>query len=173
MKTSLMVFHPHMEQSRVNRTLMQTAQSLGSDNLIVRDMYALYPDFHIDVAHEQRINEECDRLVFQFPFYWYSAPALMKQWEDEVLSSGWAYGPDARIAGKKMMLAISTGGASQSYSLDGKHHATMDELLAPYRIIAQYLGLEFEQPFIIYNSYSSDLTDERLQSIAHDFINNL
>ena len=119
MKTSVMVFHPNIARSRVNAALMERAQNEPELDLVVRDMYALYPDFHINVEEEQRVANGADRLVFQFPFYWYSAPALMKQWEDEVLSSGWAYGPDARIAGKRMMLAVSTGGLEDTYAADG------------------------------------------------------
>ena len=117
MKTSVMVFHPNIARSRINAALMERAQNEPELDLVVRDMYALYPDFHINVEEEQRVADGADRLVFQFPFYWYSAPALMKQWEDEVLSSGWAYGPDARIAGKRMMLAVSTGGLKDTYSV--------------------------------------------------------
>ena len=170
MKTSVMVFHPNIARSRVNAALMERAQNEPELDLVVRDMYALYPDFHINVEEEQRVANGADRLVFQFPFYWYSAPALMKQWEDEVLSSGWAYGPDARIAGKRMMLAVSTGGLEDTYAADGKHRATMGELLLPYRIIAQYLGLEFEEPFIVHGSYAPELDDSALAAVSREYV---
>ena len=170
MKTSVMVFHPNIARSRINAALMERAQNEPELDLVVRDMYALYPDFHINVEEEQRVADGADRLVFQFPFYWYSAPALMKQWEDEVLSSGWAYGPDARIAGKRMMLAVSTGGLKDTYSVEGKHHAAMSELLLPYRIMAQYLGLEFEEPFIVHGAYAPDLDDGSLAAVAQEYV---
>lgn len=170
MKTSVMVFHPNIARSRINGALMERAQNEPELDLVVRDMYALYPDFRIDMEREQRLADEADRLVFQFPFYWYSAPSLMKQWEDVVLSSGWAYGPEARIKGKRMMLAITTGGMPETYSLNGKHHATMGELLLPYRIIAQYLGLEFEEPFVVHGAYSQDLDDGALAEVAQRYV---
>ena len=58
----------------------------------MRDMYQLYPNFDIDVKTEQKILEVSDRIVLQFPIYWYQTPALMKQWFDVVFEYGWAYG---------------------------------------------------------------------------------
>ena len=55
-------------------------------------MYDLYPDFKIDVAEEQKHLAAADRIILQFPFYWYSTPALLKQWQDDVLTYGWAFG---------------------------------------------------------------------------------
>lgn len=170
MKTSVMVFHPHLAQSRINSAMFARAQQVANDELIVRNMYEAYPDFHIDVAREHEIADQADRLVFQFPFYWYSAPALMKEWEDTVLTPGWAYGSDAQIAGKTMLLAISAGGSQTSYALDGKHGATMDDFLLPYRITAQYLGLVFDDPFIVHGAYSADLDDRQLDLLADQYV---
>ncbi|PAU68345.1 NAD(P)H-dependent oxidoreductase [Bifidobacterium criceti] len=169
MTTSLMVFHDRLAQSKVNRTLMERAAREADDAVIVRDMYALYPDFAIDVDEEHRVCERCDRLAFLFPFYWYSAPALMKQWEDAVFTPGWAYGGGDALAGKTMLLAVTTGGARDMYTADGKHGATMDALLLPYRITARYLGLEYEDPFIVHGS-SKTIDDDALAQVADDFV---
>lgn len=78
MKTLVLVFHPHLEKSQVNRKLMDAANETG--DVTVVDEYAAYPDFRINVEHEQRLIETHDRIVLQFPFYWYSSPALLKQY---------------------------------------------------------------------------------------------
>lgn len=95
MKTLVLVFHPHLEKSQVNRKLMDAANETG--DVTVVDEYAAYPDFRINVEHEQRLIETHDRIVLQFPFYWYSSPALLKQWEDDVIKAGWAYGAAAPL----------------------------------------------------------------------------
>ena len=77
MKTLVLVFHPHLEKSQVNRKLMDAANETG--DVTVVDEYAAYPDFKINVEHEQELIETHDRIVLQFPFYWYSSPALLKQ----------------------------------------------------------------------------------------------
>ena len=91
MKTLVLVFHPDMSASRANRPLAAKAETLG-DDVTVRYMYDIYPDQKVDVAAEQAALEAADRVVLQFPMYWYSTPALLKQWEDDVLLYGWAYG---------------------------------------------------------------------------------
>ena len=67
MKTLVLVFHPHLEKSQVNRKLMNIANETGDVTVI--DEYAEYPDFHINVEREQKLIESHDRIVLQFPFY--------------------------------------------------------------------------------------------------------
>ena len=55
-------------------------------------LYAAYPDFMIDVKREQQLLLDHDIIVLQHPFYWYSSPAIIKEWLDLVLENGWAYG---------------------------------------------------------------------------------
>lgn len=131
MKTLVLVFHPHLEKSQVNRKLMDAANETG--DVTVVDEYAAYPDFRINVEHEQRLIETHDRIVLQFPFYWYSSPALLKQWEDDVIKAGWAYGGGRALEGKEFMLSVSTGSPADSYTREGSHVRTMDELLSPVR----------------------------------------
>src|SRR5664279_1858265 len=53
----VIVAHPELEQSRANRRLLEAARALQRElpasRLAVRDLYALYPDYLIDVAVEQ------------------------------------------------------------------------------------------------------------------------
>ena len=104
MKTLVLVFHPHLEKSQVNRKLMDAANETG--DVTVVDEYAAYPDFKINVEHEQELIETHDRIVLQFPFYWYSSPALLKEWEDEVITAGWAYGGGHALKGKELKLKM-------------------------------------------------------------------
>ena len=64
MKTLVLVFHPHLEKSQVNRKLMDAANETG--DVTVVDEYAAYPDFKINVEHEQELIETHDRIVLQF-----------------------------------------------------------------------------------------------------------
>lgn len=65
--TLALVFHPHLNDgSRANLKLAEAAAALP--NVIVRDEYALYPDFKIDVKAEQEALLKADRVVWQFPF---------------------------------------------------------------------------------------------------------
>lgn len=90
MKTLVIVIHPNLETSVVNKTWMNRLKQ--EKDITVHDLYGEYPNFIIDVEKEQQLLLDHERIVFQFPMYWYSSPALLKQWEDDVLTHGWAYG---------------------------------------------------------------------------------
>jgi putative NADPH-quinone reductase len=105
--------HPAYQRSRGNRFLVEAVQQ--SDAFTFRDLYEHYPDFNIDVAEEQRLLLEHDVIVLQHPFYWYSCPALLKEWLDLVLEHGFAYGHDGEaLRGKSMLSAITTGGSERA-----------------------------------------------------------
>lgn len=88
----LLFAHPAIHKSRANRALFAAAQAV--EGLTVRNLYEIYPDFLIDAA-EQRLLESHDVVVLQHPFYWYSAPSLVKEWLD--LASN-QVGPTAKAA---------------------------------------------------------------------------
>lgn len=123
----------------------------GVPGLTFRDLYATYPDFNIDAASEQELLVAHDVIVLQHPFYWYSAPAIIKEWLDIVLEPGWAYGTDGnKLHGKYLMTAISTGGAESFYHAKGRNRFTIDELLAPFNQTAHLCGMAYLKPFILY-----------------------
>ena len=89
MSTLILVFHPHLKDgSRVNARLLAELAAQGEDDIIVRDEYAEYPNFSVNADKEHELLEAADRVILQFPFYWYSSPALLKEWEDEVITAG-------------------------------------------------------------------------------------
>lgn len=165
MKTLVLVFHPHLsDQSHANAALAQAARELPAGTVTVRDMYALYPDGAIDVAAEQRLVEGHDRIVFQFPLWWYSAPSLLKDWEDQVLAFGWAYGPDGEaLKGRRITVAATMGGEQSEYQ-PAEGGASIDEVLAPYRMMARYTGAVWEAPFTVFGAM--ELSAEALADAA-------
>src|SRR6266545_285117 len=104
MKILILFAHPRLSGSHVQRAVHDLP------GVTFHDLYAAYPDFTIDVGHEQSLLLDHDLIVLQHPFYWYSAPAIIKEWLDLVLELGWAYGPGGTaLRGKLMMNAITTG----------------------------------------------------------------
>jgi len=148
MKILVNLFHPQLGTSRVNRRWAEAL--VGHPEIHVNTLYERYPDWNIDVAHEQALLAEHDRIVFQHPFWWYSAPALMKKWLDDVLTYGWAYGPGGRaLHGKEWVSAISTGGPADSYQCGGYNSYSMSELLKPFQQTANLTGMKFLPPFLV------------------------
>ena len=167
MKTLVLVFHPDMSASRVNRPLAARAETLG-DDVTVRYMYDIYPDQKVDVAAEQAALEAADRVVLQFPMYWYSTPALLKQWEDAVLLYGWAYGSTGNaLAGKELLVAVSTGGSSDAYSHEASYGYTITELLRPLQATANMVQMTYLEPFTTTGTLT--ITDEALAQRVEDY----
>ncbi len=145
--------HPAIRRSRVNRRLLEKVRDL--DGVTVNDLYEAYPDLDIDVDREQRLLEEHDVVVFQHPFYWYSTPAILKEWQDLVLEHGWAYGLDGHaLEGKVLLTATTTGGSERAYRRGGSNHFSMRELLAPIEQTARLCGMEYLPPFVVHGTHT-------------------
>ncbi|MBD2099751.1 NAD(P)H-dependent oxidoreductase [Leptolyngbya sp. FACHB-261] len=144
--------HPALEKSRVNRCLIQAVK--GLDSVTIHDLYEVYPNFHIDVKFEQNLLLEHDIIVFHHPFYWYSSPALLKEWQDLVLEHGFAYGHEGiALRGKKFLTAITTGGGEQAYSQKGYNRFTIRQLLVPFEQTANLCGMEYLPPFVVQGTH--------------------
>jgi glutathione-regulated potassium-efflux system ancillary protein KefG len=144
--------HPALEKSWVNRQLIQALDQIES--ITIHDLYQQYPTFHIDVKYEQKLLLEHDIIVFQHPFYWYSSPAILKEWQDLVLEHGFAYGQGGTaLQGKKLLSAITTGGSAEAYCRRGHNYFTIRELLTPFEQTARLCGMEYLPPFLIQGTH--------------------
>mgnify|MGYP001795295183 CR=1 FL=1 len=100
--------HPALSRSEANRALARATMRM--DSVTFHDLYAAYPDLDIDVDAEQAQLCAHDVIVVMCPFYWYSTPAIIKEWMDLVLEYGFAYGHDGTaLAGKTFLMALPTG----------------------------------------------------------------
>jgi len=153
MRKVLIIFaHPAIERSRVNRRLIQAAS--GLEGVRIHDLYEAYPDFDIDVPQEQRLLEGHEVVVFQHPFFWYSAPAILKQWQDLVLEHGWAYGrAGTALKGMWTLHAITAGGGEDSYRRQTGNSFTVGEFLAPFEATARLCGMVWLPPFVVHGTH--------------------
>lgn len=120
----------------------------------VSNLYETYPDFYIDVAHEQALLAQADLVVFQHPIQWYSMPSLMKEWIDLVLEYGWAYGRGGNaLQGKDCWLVATTGSREDSYRPDGIHGHAFDAFLPPFRQTAVLCGMRWLPPLILHGAH--------------------
>jgi glutathione-regulated potassium-efflux system ancillary protein KefG len=160
----LIVFaHPALERARVAPAMLKAAGTLP--HFPVRDLYDLYPDMTIDVLAEQVAMAVSDFVVLQFPLYWYSVPALLKEWLDLVWVPGWAYGRGGRVlAGKTLACAFSAGGGGEAYGPQGPNRFTIEELMRPWEQTAALCGMRWISPFVIHGA--GDLDDTALSREA-------
>lgn len=150
MKRVLVLFaHPRTDRSEVNAVLAEAAR--GIDGVTVVDLYAEYPTFDIDVDREQQRLLDHDVIIFQHPVYWYSCPALLKEWQDLVLEYGFAYGEGGTaLAGKMLLNAVSAGARREVYCCDGGSKYELRAFFAPFEQTARLCRMRFLPPFTLY-----------------------
>ena len=165
MTTILLLAHPDFAASRANRALLAGLHDLPG--LEVTELYALYPDGRIDFAVERARVLRADRLVLQFPLYWYSTPPLLKHWQDAVLTPLFYREPEvaASTAGMPILAATTTGGPSASY--EPGSGMTIDELFAPLRATARKCGWLWRAPFALHDVRNLD--DASLRRAGQDY----
>ncbi|AFC28197.1 NADH dehydrogenase [Paenibacillus mucilaginosus 3016] len=130
MKVAVIVAHPDLTKSRANHALVQ--QFHAQSGVDVYNLYHEYPDWRIEVSKEQQRLLKYDRIVLQFPFYWYSCPPLLKKWFDDVFTYGWAFGTGGEhLKGKEFLVATTIASPEESYQTDGDNRFTIEELLRP------------------------------------------
>ncbi|MCL6605013.1 MAG: NAD(P)H-dependent oxidoreductase [Paenibacillus sp.] len=167
MKTLVLVFHPNLSESRLNRRWAEEMEKQA--DVTVHRVYEAYPNEEIDVAAEQELIEQHDRIVLQFPFYWYSTPSLLKKWEDTVLTYGWAYGSTGnKLHGKELLLAVSVGAPEASYTHDGAFTYTLAELLRPFQATSNMIGTRYLAPYAAYGVMQ--LSDEQVEQTAEAYL---
>lgn len=168
MASILVLFaHPALEKSRVHKCLLRHIRHL--EGVTIHDLYEHYPDFDIDVKEEQRLLLRHDIIIMQHPFYWYSTPAIIKQWEDLVLEHAWAYGSKGKmLKGKKILNAISCGGRMQAYQPDGINRYTVRQLLSPIEQTARLCNMIYLPPFAIHGTHKLQDADIELYGVQYE-----
>jgi glutathione-regulated potassium-efflux system ancillary protein KefG len=151
-KILILFAHPRLEKSANNSALIRSIPD--DNNITFHDLYEKYPDFNIDIESEKKLLSENDIIIWQHPFYWYSAPPLLKQWLDLVLEFGWAYGPGGEaLKGKVVFNSITAGGQRSAYSTDGHNRFTIRELLAPFDQTAILCKMTYLPPFVVHGTH--------------------
>lgn len=159
--------HPSQHRSEANKPLFEQAKRI--DGVTCVDLYAEYPTFKINIDHEQKRLLDHDIIIFQFPLYWYSTPAILKEWQDLVLEYGFAYGTDGNeLEGKKLLCSITAGGKQDAYQCDGYNHFTIRELLHPIEQTASLCGMDYLAPFALFGSRTA-LEENRIQEHVDNY----
>ncbi|SEG45165.1 NAD(P)H-dependent oxidoreductase [Paenibacillus sp. UNC499MF] len=170
MKIMVITAHPDLTASRVNRAFARKASEVPG--VYVRDLYREYPEWSIDVEKEQHLLTQHDRIVYQFPLYWYSSPPLLKKWFDDVFTYGWAFGTNGvHLAEKEFMVATTVGGTENQYRSGGSNWHTLSEFMKPI----QSTVLKCSGVFLpIFGAFHlSDASEEELQAEADRYVKHI
>jgi len=165
-KILVLFAHPAFEQSKVHLVLLEEIKQLKG--VTIHDLYEQYPEFDIDVEREKLLLLEHEIIIWQHPLFWYSGPALLKQWQDLVLLHGWAYGKDGHaLDGKKIFNVMSSGGDMDTYQPNSFHGSTIQQFLLPFERTAQLCRMVYLPPFWV--SGTHQLTSEAIQQYAAQY----
>ncbi len=165
MKTLVILTHPYIENSRINKTFMNEA--INESNITYMDLYKTYGDKPIDVLKEHERLTSYDRIIFQFPFFWYSCPSLLKAYIDAVVSYGFAYGPNGdKLENKEFMMCVSTGGTKDKYE-----KYTVDDCLRPIELTARYCRMKVLPTYAFHGAPVA--TDEEVKEGAKRFLEHI
>jgi putative NADPH-quinone reductase len=168
-KTLVVVAHPDLSKSRINKAWVEHLRS-QPDSITVHEIYKAYPEGKIDAAAEQKLLEAHDRIILQFPFYWFSPPALLKQWIDDVFAYGWAFGPGGdKLEKKEIGIAVSTGGPAEAYQAGAQNQFTLSELLRPLQLTAQFVRAKYLPAFAL-QGVLYDLSDADVEKNAQRYV---
>lgn len=174
-KTLVVVSHPDMNHSTVHRHWVKTLEQYH-EHLTIHELYKTYPSEKIDVKHEQRLIEQHENLILQFPVYWFNCPPLLKKWLDEVLTYGWAYGKDGhQMAKKKVGLAVSAGIQESDYEAQGRYKSSLQNILSPFELTMQYVNADYQPLFAFYGATNEPeagygITPAQVAQSAQDYV---
>jgi NAD(P)H dehydrogenase (quinone) len=133
-----------------------------------------------DIAAEQEKLLWADAVIFQFPMWWFSMPAILKGWIERVYAYGFGYGVgvhggerwgdrygEGELAGRRAMLSVTIGGRAPHYSDRGVNGALDDVLFPIQHGVLFYPGMEVLPPFAIYQA--DHLKGEEWPAVAQAF----
>lgn len=157
MKNVLIVSgHPELrDNSFANKIIMEDLAKLLPD-AVIDDLSALYPDYQINVEAEQQKLIDADIIVLQFPIFWYSCPALLAKWLEDVFVRGFSHGSTGKaLAHKKLLLSFTTGAPESAYG--GAFPAEM--MTGRFSQTAGLTGMVYEGAVATYAVSYADRTD--------------
>ncbi len=151
MKVLIIFAHPDVENTSIaNKIIINEVKNVEA--VKIRNLSQMYPDFKIDVESEQKALVDADVIIFQYPFYWYSVPGILKEWLDKVFLYGFAYGSTGdKLKGKEFLISTTVGGPVDAYQEGGYNNFTIQELLKPLEQTANVAGMKFNKPLITHN----------------------
>jgi len=153
--------HPTSKNlTQVMAKIYQEAKEQAGDNVEVIDLYQDKPleflsfETHEDLSQKDETREyyqakitQADEIVFIYPFWWGSMPAILKNWIDQVFMSGFAFKydesgrPKGLLNGKRAKVISTSGAPTFWYCLNGIRRANKKIWK---QTIIEFCGMKFE-----------------------------
>ena len=111
--------------------------------------------FAPDIQREMDKLFACDALIFQFPLWWFSVPAILKGWVDRVFAAHRVYGggkwySHGTFVGKRAMCSVTLGGSLDIYAPDGLNGDLHEQVLFHINHgMFAFTGFTAVKPFVV------------------------
>ena len=109
-KVVILLAHPNIKGSQANKALIDAVSDI--EGVAVFNLYELSEDIAFNVDEWSKIISDASAVIYQFPFYWMSAPSLLKKWQDEVFTH---LSKTPAVAGKPLMIVTTSGSEYDAY----------------------------------------------------------
>lgn len=162
MKTLVVIAHPDLKESKVNSAWIHALEKETGD-VHVHNLYATSTNGQFDILKEQQLIEQFDKIVLQFPIYWFNCPPLVKTWLDDVFTYGWAYGSVNKMKNRNVSLLVTAGIKEEDYTRDGDYFYTLKEVLVPFEITFNYMDANYTGFHAFYGA-EEETSDELIQA---------
>jgi putative NADPH-quinone reductase len=163
----IILAHPNFDQSFANKMIVEYLENSKLD-LEIRKIHDMYPDYKINPKAEQEALLRHQTIVFQYPFYWYSMPAILKHWFDIVFEYQFAYGSKGdKLKGKDFVPSFTVGSSESSYSALGFQHFRVYEFCKHLEQTAYHTQMNYIDPIYFYGtSLAAGYTEADIKSNA-------
>ena len=150
-KVVILLAHPNIKESQANEALVDAVSDM--EGVAVFNLYELSQEIVFNIDEWSKIISDASAVIYQFPFYWMSAPSLLKKWQDEVFTF---LSKTPAVAGKPLTVVTTTGSEYEAYRSGGRNRFTTDELLRPYQVNAIHSGMSWQTPIVVYGMGTAD-----------------
>ncbi|MFR1136612.1 MAG: NAD(P)H-dependent oxidoreductase [Bacteroides xylanisolvens] len=122
-KVVILLAHPNIKESQANKALVDAVSDM--EGVAVFNLYELSQEIAFNIDEWSKIISDASAVIYQFPFYWMSAPSLLKKWQDEIFTF---LSKTPAVAGKPLTVVTTTGSEYEAYRSGGRNRFTTDEL---------------------------------------------
>lgn len=166
-ETIVYIAHPDSGSSSSQQFLQSSGQALSQATFV--DLQAEYDiDQSFSVEEEQARLLNYDRIILQFPLYWYQAPAILKVWIDRVFEESRINNNFVdKMTGKELGLVVVAGVKEEHFQVGGREGVTISDLLSPYQALANYFQMTYLMPFKLHQF--DTLTEEDKMKVIYRY----
>ncbi|WP_055665467.1 NAD(P)H oxidoreductase [Desnuesiella massiliensis] len=184
MKTLVVISHPRQDSltfsaaNEVIKGLKEQNHEVEILDLYRHDFNPLVfeedePDYsNAEKVYSKKVEDEMERIrnvdsiVFIFPIWWHSIPAMLKGYIDRVFNYGFAYGPNKLPVDKIRWLGFA-GDTRESFKKRG-YHLTIEHHLNVG--ISGFVGVDDSEVEILYNTIGKGIDQENTEAHYEDFL---